>query len=237
MSASRARRPSIQSSQASNANAAMTDSRVSTSRAGSSSTPHPNGVPSRLSISATPSISYTTNQPRSVTSSSNPLRRTPRASTASGRKSHTTSSLWGSNPSEIICAISEARGISPAVGLALVNITTGEAVLSQICDTQFYVKAIHKIQMYEPSTILMVNTAFPPNPKSNLLSIIEEELPDTTIEPLDRKYWSERAGLEFIQTLVFREDYEAINVAIEGNFYATCSFAAVSVPWSSSLGL
>ena len=83
----------------------------------------------------------------------------------------------------------------------------------------------------------MVNTAFPPNPKSNLLSIIEEELPDTTIEPLDRKYWSERAGLEFIQTLVFREDYEAINVAIEGNFYATCSFAAVSVPWSSSLGL
>lgn len=81
--------------------------------------------------------------------------------------------------------------------------------------------------MYEPSTILIVNTAFPPTPKSNLVSIIEEELPDITIEPLDRKYWSEGAGLEFIQALVFREDVEAINVAIEGNFYATCSFAAV----------
>ncbi|KAK7747727.1 MutS protein msh4 [Diatrype stigma] len=150
-----------------------------------------------------------------MAASSNAFGRTPRASTASGRKSRTTSSLWGSNPSEIICAISEARGISPTVGLALVNITTGEAVLSQICDTQFYVETVNKILMYEPSTILIVNTAFPPNPKSNLLSIVEEELPDTTIAPLDRKYWSEKAGLEFIQTLVFREDFEAINVAIE----------------------
>lgn len=80
--------------------------------------------------------------------------------------------------------------------------------------------------MYEPSTILIINTACAPNAKSSLLSIIEEELPDTAIEPLDRKYWSENAGLEFIQSLAFREDLEAIKVAIEGNFYATCSFAA-----------
>ncbi|RYP62431.1 hypothetical protein DL769_007303 [Monosporascus sp. CRB-8-3] len=80
--------------------------------------------------------------------------------------------------------------------------------------------------MYEPSVILIVNTAFPPNPKSNLLAIIEEELAGTPIEPLDRKYWSENSGLEFIQTLAFREDLKAITVAIRGNFYATCSFAA-----------
>ncbi|RYP74340.1 hypothetical protein DL771_003007 [Monosporascus sp. 5C6A] len=80
--------------------------------------------------------------------------------------------------------------------------------------------------MYEPSVILIVNTAFPPNPKSNLVAIIEEELAGTPIEPLDRKYWSENSGLEFIQTLAFREDLKAITVAIRGNFYATCSFAA-----------
>ncbi|RYO83947.1 hypothetical protein DL766_000988 [Monosporascus sp. MC13-8B] len=80
--------------------------------------------------------------------------------------------------------------------------------------------------MYEPSAILIVRTAFPPNPKSNLLAIIEEELAGTPIEPLDRKYWSENSGLEFIQTLAFREDLKAITVAIQGNFYATCSFAA-----------
>lgn len=117
--------------------------------------------------------------------------------------------------------------MSPSVGLSFINITTNEAVLSQICDTQFYVRTIHKLQMYEPSTILMVNTVLPPNPKSNLLSIIEVELPATAIEPLDRKYWSEHVGLEFIQSLAFRDDLEAIKVAIGGNFYATCSFAAV----------
>ncbi|RYP90138.1 hypothetical protein DL770_003760 [Monosporascus sp. CRB-9-2] len=80
--------------------------------------------------------------------------------------------------------------------------------------------------MYEPSVILIVNTASPPNLKSNLVAIIEEELAGTPIEPLDRKYWSENSGLEFIQTLAFREDLKAITVAIQGNFYATCSFAA-----------
>lgn len=166
---------------------------------------------------------------RSVTSSSHPSRQRRRNSTASGRRS-----LWGSDSHVVICAVTEARGVSPSVGLSFVNITTNEAVLSQICDTQFYVRTIHKLQMYEPSTILMVNTALPPNPKSNLLSIIEVELPGTAIEPLDRKYWSEHAGLEFIQSLAFRDDLEAIKVAIGGNFYATCSFAAVSDPiWPS----
>ena len=127
--------------------------------------------------------------------------------------------------------------MSPAVGLAFVNTTSNEAVLSQICDSQFYVKAVHKIRLYDPSTILMVKTGFPPNPTSNLLSVLQEELPTTTIEPLDRKFWSEIAGLELIQALAFREDLDAIMVAIQGNYYATCSFAAVSHPKPGLLGL
>lgn len=171
------------------------------------------------------SYSYSTSASR--TSSSRPRGQRRQTSTASGRKSRANSSIWGSDSHLVICAITEARGVSPSVGLSFVNITTNEAVLSQICDTQFYVRTVHKIQMYEPSTILMVNTALSSNLKSNLLSIIEAELPDTAIEPLDRKYWSEYDGLEFIQSLAFRDDLEAIKVAIGGNFYATCSFAAV----------
>ncbi|KAI2636106.1 muts domain V [Xylaria nigripes] len=163
---------------------------------------------------------------RSITASSRPLGQRRHASVASGRKSRANSSIWGSDSHVVICAVAEARGVSPSVGLAFVNITTNEAVLSQICDTQFYVRTIHKIQMYEPSVILMVNTALPPNPKSNLFSIIEAELLGTPIEGLDRKYWSEHAGLQFIQSLAFRDDLESIKVAIGGNFYATCSFAA-----------
>lgn len=117
--------------------------------------------------------------------------------------------------------------MAPSVGIAFVNVSTGEAVLSQICDNQSYVKTTHKLTVFEPSRILIVSTACPPNPKSSLCATIEEELPGVPIVALDRKYWSETSGLEFIQTLAFREDVEAIKVAIEGNFYATCSFSAV----------
>ncbi|KAI0974298.1 DNA mismatch repair protein Msh4 [Xylaria arbuscula] len=178
-------------------------------------------APPRPSTSVTrQSYSYST--AHSITTSSRPSGGLCRqTSTAPGRKS-----IWGSDSHVVICAITEARGVSPSVGLSFINITTNEAVLSQICDTQFYVRTIHKLQVYEPSTILMVNTALPPNPKSSLCSIIEVELPATAIEPLDRKYWSENVGLEFIQSLAFRDDLEAIKMAIGGNFYATCSFAA-----------
>ncbi|KAI0013156.1 DNA mismatch repair protein-like protein MutS [Xylariaceae sp. FL0662B] len=193
---------------------------------------NPSSMPRTLSVPSS-SVTSTGQSPypsysrsRSITSSSHPSRKRRYSSTASGRKSRTTSSIWGSDSHEIICAVSEARGVSPTVGLAFINITTNEAVLSQICDSQFYVKTAHKMHVYGPSTILLVNTAFPPNPKSNLLTVLEEELRGTPIHPLDRKYWSETAGFEFIQTLVFREDHEAIRVAIQGNYYATCSFAA-----------
>lgn len=147
--------------------------------------------------------------------------------TGSGRRSRAASSIGASEGHQIICAVSEARGVAPSVGIALVNVSTGEAVLSQICDNQSYVKTTHKLTVFEPSRILIVSTACPPNQKSSLCATIEEELPGVPIVALDRRYWSETAGLEFIQALAFKEDVEAIKVAIEGNFYATCSFSAV----------
>lgn len=167
---------------------------------------------------------------RSVAHSSHQPGRHGGTSTAAGRRTRATSSIWGSEEHQIICAVSEARGVSPSVGLAFVNVTTNEAILSQICDSQFYVRTIHKMQLFDPSTILIVNTAYPPNPKTTLASILEEELQGTAIEPLDRRYWSEAVGLEYIHDLAFREDIDSIKVALEGNFYATCSFAAVGTP-------
>ncbi|KAI1639504.1 muts domain V-domain-containing protein [Biscogniauxia mediterranea] len=214
------RSTSTSSSRASSSRSTATPLMASASRTATSSTPRLRGILSR-SVPSTGQYSS-----HSFTSSSQTPIKHRRTSTASGRKSRATSSIWGSESHVVICAVSEGRGVSPSVGLAFVNITTNEAVLSQICDSQFYVKTIHKIQVYEPSTILMVDSAFAPNQKSNLLSIIEEELQGTTIEPLSRKYWSENTGLDLIGNLAFREDYEATKVAIQGNFYATCCFAA-----------
>ncbi|CCF40531.1 DNA mismatch repair protein [Colletotrichum higginsianum] len=78
----------------------------------------------------------------------------------------------------------------------------------------------------EPSHLLIVSSCCPPNPKSRLYSHIEEHMPDTKIIPFDRRHWSEVEGLDHIQTLAFREDAEAVKVAVEGSFFATCSFSA-----------
>ena len=44
---------------------------------------------------------------------------------------------------------------------------------------------------------------------------------------IDRKYWAETAGIEYIQQLAFKQDVEAVKVSLGGNFYATCCIAAV----------
>lgn len=128
----------------------------------------------------------------------------------------------------VVCAVTESRGISPTVGLAFVNLDTAEAVLCQICDSQTFVRTVHKLRVYGPSEILIVSTAA--SPKSKLFSIIEETLEDigSKLTLLDRRYWAESTGYEYIQTLAFKEDAEAIQISVAGNYYAICCIAAVS---------
>jgi DNA mismatch repair protein MSH4 len=175
------------------------------------------------------STSKTSYQNGYTTSASLPTygRRPSTAGPSSGRRSRAGSIIGGGESQQIVCAVSEARGISPTVGLAFVNISTGEAVLSQICDNQFYVKTLNKLQIFDPTEILIISTAGPPNPKSKMYHLIEENIPGARIITVDRKYWSEPAGLDFIDQFAFVEDVQAIKVAIGGNYFATCCFAAV----------
>lgn len=65
------------------------------------------------------------------------------------------------------------------------------------------------------------------NPKSKLYSIVETNIPQCPITVMDRRYWSETMGVEYIQQLAFKQDIEAIKVSIGGNYFATCCIAAV----------
>ena len=120
----------------------------------------------------------------------------------------------------------ESRGISPTVGLAFVNLDTGEAVLSQISDSQTYVRTLHKLMVFNPTTILMVPSA--QSPKSKLFSIIEDSLDEiqSNLTLLGRQYWAETVGLEYIEHLAFAEDVDTLKTAVSGNYFAVCCFAA-----------
>lgn len=135
----------------------------------------------------------------------------------------------------IVCAVAEARGVTPSVGVAFINVSLGEVILSQICDNQSFVKTIHKIQMASPSRLIFMSTVCPPNEPSTLFSLAEELLPDAQIDSLDRSAWSENAGLGYIETLAFQDDIGPIKVALQGKFYATTSLSAVCAQYGFAL--
>lgn len=139
----------------------------------------------------------------------------------------TAATSTGYNDNEIICAISESRGISPTVGLSFVNLSTSEAVLCQFTDTQTYARTCHKIKVFSPSEIIFMSTA----KDSKLLSIIQEnvevERNDILMTSIDRRYWAETTGHEYLQQLAFPDDIESLKTSIGGNYFAACCFAAV----------
>jgi DNA mismatch repair protein MSH4 len=171
-------------------------------------------VNTRSTATGHPSIKQTTTNSRPFTGRSRP---------------RTAATAIGVGENEIICAISESRGISPTIGLSFVNISTSEAVLCQFTDTQTYARTCHKIKVFWPSEIIYMKTAA----DSKLLSIIRENLEvdkyDTLMTDIDRRYWSDSTGYEYVQQLAFPDDLEPLKVAIGGNYFAACCFAAVGV--------
>lgn len=150
----------------------------------------------------------------------------PRTGRSRGRPGTCASNV---NDQRLICAVSESRGVSTTVGLAFLNLDASEAVLCQICDSQTYVRTMHKLFIFAPSEILIMSTAA--DPKSKLFSIIEENLLELNcnIRLLDRHYWAETTGLEYIQQLAVTDDMEALKISLAGNYFAVCCIAAVGI--------
>lgn len=149
---------------------------------------------------------------------------TARPSTSRPRTGQST--IAGVEAQQIVCAVTESRGVAPTVGITFVNLDLAESVLCQISDNQTYNRTIHKLHVFAPSVILFTSSAA--NPESKLLSIVREKLADLDckIELIDRRYFAEGTGLEYIDRLAFKDDVEAIKQAIDGKYFAVCCFAA-----------
>lgn len=162
----------------------------------------------------------------SKTTTSRPLTGPSNGRSRAGRRPTTTATSLTSYQ-DIICAISESRGISPNVGLAFVNLSTSEAVLCQICDSQTYVRTIHKLKVFNPTEILYSSTAV----DSKFVSIVAENMHrddrEIWMTQIDRRYWAESTGHDYVQQLAFPEDLESLNISLSGNYFAACCFGAV----------
>ena len=88
-------------------------------------------------------------------------------------------------------------------------------------------RTLHKIRVFEPTEILLPNTVNQ-QAKSKLRQLLEANLEyDPQITSINRKYFSEEKGVQYICQFAFREEIESLKVSMEGNYFATCCFAAV----------
>lgn len=165
---------------------------------------------------------------RPATAMSRFSRANTRPATRSGRRSRATTVTSVANESpNLICAICEARGVSPSVGVAFLDLTHGSVVLSQLVDNPSYFRTTHQVHMMDPSRIIMMPSASQSESPNTLDHVMKTFFPHIRMDTCDRSAWSETSGLDCIEHLAFQTDIHRIKVALAGKFYAVASFSAV----------
>ncbi|KAI0809119.1 muts domain V-domain-containing protein [Irpex lacteus] len=139
-----------------------------------------------------------------------------------------------------VLAILEGRGMGREVGIAALDKDTGRVNLIQLSDVPTYVKTLHQMHLHYPSLVLVPDTflslsdasmssgAKRPSTTSLLVQSILEEFESVPVEPVLRKYWSDAAGLEFVNHLCVEDDERAATlVALSNKYYALSSACAL----------
>ncbi|XP_037342966.2 mutS protein homolog 4 isoform X2 [Pungitius pungitius] len=166
------------------------------------------------------------------------LRRTPGFAGASGGThpartpltDHTAtscSSATASSGASVLVAVVEGRGLARGeIGMACLNLKCPELILSQFSDTGTYAKVITKIHILVPLEILMPDTASEKGKRTKLFSLITENFPGVSFTAIQRKYFNEKKGLEYIQQLCAPE-YVTVLMEVQAKYYCLAAAAAL----------
>ncbi|XP_072787502.1 mutS protein homolog 4 isoform X6 [Taeniopygia guttata] len=141
--------------------------------------------------------------------------KTPLSSGRSGCRSHTplmgysvtsSSAVSAHTVASVIVAVVEGRGLARGeVGMASIDLKNPEIILSQFADNTTYTKVITKLKILTPLEIIMSNTACDAGNTTKLFSLITEHFKNVTFTTVQRKYFNETKGLEYIEQLCASE--------------------------------
>ncbi|KAG5265943.1 hypothetical protein AALO_G00248090 [Alosa alosa] len=157
------------------------------------------------------------------------LKRTPRASTP--QTDHTTvttgSSATSTNAVSVIVAVVEGRGLARGeIGMASLNLKCPELILSQFADTGTYAKVVTKLHILMPLEILMPDTVSEKGKGTKLYNLITENFQNVTLTTVQRKYFNERKGFEYIQQLSAPE-ISTVFMEVQTKYYCLAASAAL----------
>lgn len=119
-----------------------------------------------------------------------------------------------------ILALNENR--TKEVGIAAINLKSPVVSLSQYCDSHTYMHTMTSILIYQPTEVLLPNTAL----DTELYAQIKNQFPSISIVTIARKYFSESKGTLLIRQLVIEEDSN-IELVITSKYLTLASFAAL----------
>ncbi|KAM6969250.1 mutS protein homolog 4 [Tautogolabrus adspersus] len=139
----------------------------------------------------------------------------------------TCSSATTTSGASVIVAVVEGRGLARGeIGMASLNLKCPELVLSQFADTGTYAKVITKIHISVPLEILMPDTASEKGKGTKLFNLITENFPGVAFTAIQRKYFNERKGLEYIQQLCAPE-FGTVLMEVQAKYYCLAAAAAL----------
>ncbi|XP_071668901.1 mutS protein homolog 4 isoform X4 [Patagioenas fasciata] len=127
----------------------------------------------------------------------------------------------------VITAVVEGRGLARGeVGMASIDLKNPEMLLSQFADNTTYAKVITKLKILTPLEIIMSNTACDIGNTTKLFSLITEHFKNVTFTTVQRKYFNETKGLEYIEQLCASE-FSTIFMEVQSKYYCLAAAAAL----------
>ncbi|KAK3538258.1 hypothetical protein QTP70_033065, partial [Hemibagrus guttatus] len=127
----------------------------------------------------------------------------------------------------VMVAVVEGRGLARGeIGMASINTRSPELILSQFADTGTYTKVITKLHILVPLEILMLDTASEKGQGTKLYNLIMENFSSVAFTAIQRKYFNERKGLEYIQQLCAPE-FNTVLMDVQTKYYCLAAAAAV----------
>nr|XP_004540678.2 mutS protein homolog 4 isoform X2 [Maylandia zebra] len=152
-------------------------------------------------------------------------RRTPGSA---GAPTGTSCSSGSTNAgASVVVVVVEGRGLARGeIGMASLDLKCPELVLSQFADTGTYAKVTTKIHILVPVEILMPDTASEKGKGTKLFNLITENFPGVPFTPVQRKYFNEKKGLEYIQQLCAPE-FSTVVMEVQAKYYCLAAAAAL----------
>ncbi|KAM4642188.1 mutS protein homolog 4 [Discoglossus pictus] len=127
----------------------------------------------------------------------------------------------------VIVAVVEGRGLARGeVGMASIDLKNPQVVLSQFADNTIYVKIVTKLKILAPLEILMSNTACDRGNSTKLFNLISENFKNVSFTTVQRKYFNETKGLEYIEQLCAPE-FNTVVMEVQSKYYCLAAVAAL----------